>query len=31
MMKPEGLGVIAFSPLAGGYLPGKCRYDANFG
>ena len=31
MLRTEGLGLIAFSPLAGGYLTGKYRVDANTG
>jgi aryl-alcohol dehydrogenase-like predicted oxidoreductase len=31
MLESEGLGLIAFSPLAGGYLTGKYREEANVG
>ncbi|MBX8489642.1 aldo/keto reductase [Pseudomonas lijiangensis] len=31
MLESEGLGLIAFSPLAGGYLTGKYRVDAKTG
>ena len=31
MLESEGLGLIAFSPLAGGYLTGKYREDAHTG